>query len=363
MGRKGWLTSFSFNIWAFTAAAKALEHGLKHKHSGSGSKEPSRQSTLATEPTRDGPPNGFTPSAETGLKATTPSPAAPVSGTSDGSAPSSAGPSTVDLTRPIINSSAASQANAEEVDLADLESEASSESDDDTASLRADASTPATGIVTVSGAEPMFGSKTIVSERVSTHGRIRPFEPISEVPALNPGLREHIGQVHGGGAIQKWLKKRAEWDDKYESSLTTWREVRKVDRERAEKEGFLSRDLHGERPPLASLAGWWDQEIARGVGKSVDEISRKTSGAVMMWMKMSSKVGWRIDLCRDRRADHRVRPTRSMPEERTSRRSRRRSRRRCKRKRKRSKESRAGEGRQLPRGGSRSFSPKDKRLE
>ncbi|RSH93472.1 hypothetical protein EHS25_007828 [Saitozyma podzolica] len=280
----------NFNIWAFTAAAKALEHGLKHKHSGSGSKEPSRQSTLATEPIRDAAPNGFSSTAETRVETATPSPAAPVSGALDGSAPSSAGPSTVDLTRPIINSSAASQANAEEVDLADLESEASSESDDDAASLRADASTPATGIVTVSGAEPMFGSKTIVSERVSTHGRIRPFEPIAEVPALDPGLREHIGQVHGGGAIQEWLKKRAEWDDKYESSLITWREVRKVDRERAEKEGFLSRDLHGERPPLASLAGWWDQEIARGVGKSVDEISRKTSGAVMMWMKMSSKA-------------------------------------------------------------------------
>jgi hypothetical protein len=209
----------------------------------------------------------------------------------------------------------------------------------------------------------MFGSKTIVSERVSTHGRIRPFEPIAEVPALDPGLREHIGQVHGGGAIQKWLKKRAEWDDKYESSLITWREVRKVDRERAEKEGFLSRDLHGERPPLASLAGWWDQEIARGVGKSVDEISRKTSGAVMMWMKMSSKVSGRSGLYRGSGSDYRVRPTRNVPEERISRRSRRRSRRRWKRKRKRSKESRAGGGHRSPRGGSRSFSPKDKRLE
>jgi hypothetical protein len=249
------------------------------------------------------------------------------------------------------------------VDLADLESEASSDDDDDTASFRADASTPATGIVTVSGVEPMFGSKTIVAERVSTHGRIHPFEPIAEVPALDPDLREHIGQVHGGGAIQKWLKKRAEWDEKYESSLTKWREVRKVDRERAEKKGFLSRDLHGERPPLASLAGWWDQEIARGVGKSVDEISRKTSGAVMMWMKMSSKVGRRSDLSLARRADHRVRPTKSMPEERTSRKSGRRSRRRWQRKRKRSKESRAGGGRQSPRGGSRSFNPQGKRLE
>jgi hypothetical protein len=182
------------------------------------------------------------------------------------------------------------QANAEEVELADLESETSSDSDEENAALAAENAIPAKGVVTVRGVEPVFGSNSIVSERVSTHGRIRPFEPIAEIPALDPGLREHIGQVHGAGAIQKWLKRRAEWDEKYASTLAKWREIRRVDRERAEKDGFLTRDLKGERPPLCSLVGWWDREIARGVGRSVDEVSRKTGGAVMMWMKMSSKV-------------------------------------------------------------------------
>ncbi len=78
---------------------------------------------------------------------------------------------------------------------------------------------PTLGVVTVRGIEPASGPKHIVGERVSTHGLIRLFEPIGEIPALDSAPREQIGQIHGTGAIQKWIAKRAEWDDKYSSQL------------------------------------------------------------------------------------------------------------------------------------------------
>lgn len=222
----------------------------------------------------------------------------------------------LDLTKPMITTQSAEAANAEELEIGDVESEASSDSD----CSQSDGGdrVPSTGIVTVSGAEPPFAHGHIVSERVSTHGRIRPFEPIEAVPALDPNLRDHIGQVHPDGAIKKWLAKRAEWDEKYSKELAKWRKAKAEDRAKAEQEGFLTRNLQGERPPLASLAGIWSRELAREVGRSVDEVSKKTSGAMLLWNKMSTKVR--------RGVFHDVlvltgRRTRSMPVETTSRRS------------------------------------------
>lgn len=194
----------------------------------------------------------------------------------------------LDLTKPMINTQSAEAANAEDLEVGDVESEASSDSD----CSQSDGGdrVPSTGTVTVSGAEPPFAHGHIVSERVSTHGRIRPFEPIEAVPALDPALRDHIGQVHPDGAIKKWLAKRAEWDQKYAKELAKWRKTKMEDRAKAEQEGFLTRELHGERPPLASLAGIWSRELAREVGRSVDEVSKKTSGAMLLWNKMSTKV-------------------------------------------------------------------------
>lgn len=208
--------------------------------------------------------------------------------------PNSASPSSrssaVDLTKPIITHTAAAAANAEEIDTEDLESECSS-SDEDASSAQEPDRPPPTGTVSVTGSEPYPPpGQYIVAERVSTHGKIRPFEAVSEVPALNPNLKERIGQVHPDGAIQRWLAHRGEWDEKYASAHEKWRRIKMEDRALAEEEGFLTRDLQGERPPRCSLAGWYDTKRAREVGKSVDEISKKTSGAVMMWMKMSSKV-------------------------------------------------------------------------
>ncbi|WVQ66490.1 uncharacterized protein L199_004671 [Kwoniella botswanensis] len=259
----------NFNIWAFTAAQKAVERRLHHEksHHSLRDKHASRQNSTNNTSTAA--------SSLSGSRAT----------------------STIDLTQPIIGNTAASAANREELDLGDLESEASSDSDESTSTYQdgdegvpAEDQGPSKGVVTVSGREPLFGPNNIVSERVSTHGRIRPFEPIESVPALDPRLREHIGQIHGGGAIQKWLTKRAQWDEKYSKELKKWREIKSRDRQQAEKYGYLTRDLQGDSPPLCSLAGIYDEDLARQVGRSVDEPTGKQSGVVGMWMKMGAKA-------------------------------------------------------------------------
>ena len=215
------------------------------------------------------------------------------SSTAPSSTMGSAAGSQLDLTKPIITERSANWANEMEIDDDDVQSEAggSSESESDRSDqAEGDNQMPSVGIVTVLGREPLFADSHIVCERISTHGKIRPFEPIDQIPALDPGLRETIGQVHGDGAIQNWLKKRAEWDSKYSTSHKKWREIKISDRQQAEENGFLTRKLHGERPPLCSLAGWYDSHMARLVGQSVDEISGKTSNMMMMWQRISQKV-------------------------------------------------------------------------
>ena len=192
-------------------------------------------------------------------------------------------------TEPIITRTAAREANSMDVDADDIQSEASSSSGESI--LTVDTSDPTvTGVVTVRGVEPLFGSQHIVAESVSTHGHIRPFEAVEAIPALDPALRDHIGQVHADGAIQKWLAKRAVWDEKYAKQLEKWRKIRLTDRQKAEAGGFLTRDLQGERPPLCALVGLWDEKLAREVGKSVDGVKRESSMGVMWWMNISSKA-------------------------------------------------------------------------
>lgn len=208
-------------------------------------------------------------------------------------APSTSG-SQVDLTKPIINTTSAELANDEDLNNSDLESEASSSSC--SSDYDSPDQGPSVGVVTVQGREPAFSrskpSTNIVAERISTHGKIREFEPIAQIPALDPRLRESIGQIHGGdeGAIHRWLAKREEWDKKFASQHEKWRKIKIADKAQAEQAGFLTRDLQGERPPLCSLVGWYDHDLAREVGKSVDEISGKTSKAMLMWQRMSEKV-------------------------------------------------------------------------
>ena len=307
----------------FTKKEKAHRHGHEHKHkrrqhsegeSGTESETVSRSSTLGSasgQGSRKG--SGEMPSLarlamttnDAAAATITDSPITPTSAGSTGTpAFNSTDPSLVDLTQPLISSSAAAFANKEGVYEEDVQSECSSSecssAEDEEGAERADdqeSTTKPSGIVSVTGTEPTpLPGTHIVSERVSTRGRIRPFEPVHQVPALHPDLKEHIGQVHPEGAIKKWMAKRAEWDEKYRKDLDRWWAVKRADRERAEAAGYLTRDLGvgsggtKERPPLSALAGWYDREMAREVGKSVDEAQGKMGMGAMLWMRAGGKV-------------------------------------------------------------------------
>lgn len=269
---------------------------------------PSRQGS--TETPKIGGLRMTTTAGEPGENSGSPvTPITPVSGSGSGTPGyNSTDPSLVDLTTPLITSSAAALANQEGAYEEDVQSECSLSSCSSTEASEGEkaddreSTVKPSGIVSVTGTEPLpSAGEHIVSERVSTRGRIRPFEPIHQVPALHPDLKEHIGQVHPEGAIKKWMAKRKEWDEKYKKDLDKWWAVKKADRERAEAAGYLTRDLGTtvgkdgnttvkERPPLSALAGWYDREMAREVGKSVDEVTGKMGMGAMLWMRAGVKV-------------------------------------------------------------------------
>ncbi|KIR56537.1 lipase/esterase [Cryptococcus gattii Ru294] len=297
----------NFNIWAFTAAHKALEKKLQQKTSHSSLRKqrsaPSLKNLNNLNKLPDGlPPPSTSDSQANGAVLSSLSPASPP-GVNTAEAPSpvstsdpTSRQSTIDFTQPIITSGAAVAANTKPISFGEVQSEAESDEDDMSVTSestieeeeRGDA-VPAKGIVTVHGTEPLYGNVNLVCERVSVHGNIRPFEPVEAVPALQPSLREHIGQVHGDGAIRKWLAKRHEWDKKYSKDLAKWRDIKQKDRIKAEAEGFLTRDLQNERPPLCSVAGIWEAKLARDVARSVDEVTSRSMG-LGWWTKWGSKA-------------------------------------------------------------------------
>jgi hypothetical protein len=131
--------------------------------------------------------------------------------------------------------------------------------------------------------------KTMIRQRVSLYGVLRPLEPPSELPGctMNP---EHIGLVHSI-PVRKWLKQRAEWDSKYSSDLVKYQELKTRDRVLAEENGFLLGQFKGERPPLTSVAAWHDQKLAKEAAASVDEIGHKTNASMALaaWSRISGK--------------------------------------------------------------------------
>ncbi|KAE8542380.1 hypothetical protein D1P53_001157 [Cryptococcus gattii VGV] len=296
----------NFNIWAFTAAHKALEKKLQQKTSHSSLRKqrsaPSLKHLNNLNKLPDGlPPPSTSDSLANGAVLSSLSPASPGVNSAETPSPVSTSrptsrQSTIDFTQPIITSGAAVAANTKPISFGEVQSEA--ESDEDYMSVTSESTVeeeergdavPAKGIVTVHGTEPLYGNVNLVSERVSVHGNIRPFEPVEAVPALQPSLREHIGQVHGDGAIRKWLARRHEWDKKYSKDLAKWRDIKQKDRIKAEAEGFLTRDLQGERPPLCSVAGIWEAKLARDVARSVDEVTSRSMG-LGWWTKWGSKA-------------------------------------------------------------------------
>lgn len=245
----------NFNIWAITAAKK--KNQLKMARASQG---PSRSSTLAPEA------------------------AVHLNGSKDGALNSSHGSLTDKLHH---------AANATPLKEDDVQSEASSESASSSSASADHPGTPGGSSgkaekVTVLGSIPPFGAAHIVRQRVSCHGHIREMELENEIPALNMP-REHVGQVHIAGPVSKWLETRKKYETKHPKDLEKFRKIKADDYAIAEKEGFLTRALHGERPPQCALASWYDRELARKVAKSVDEPAGKSNAAMGMWAKMSAK--------------------------------------------------------------------------
>ncbi|GAA6040711.1 hypothetical protein JCM8097_000886 [Rhodosporidiobolus ruineniae] len=186
---------------------------------------------------------------------------------------------------------------------------ASSESSDETPPPSAENTPPQR--VTATGHLPPFSTSTLsppgaahmIRQRVSLYGILRPMEPPSELPGcrMNP---DEIGRLHAI-PVRKWLKQRSEWDTKYAVDLAKYRAIKARDRALAEEGGFLLGQFKGERPPLGSIAGWWDRDLAKEAAASVDEIGAKTSAsmALAMWSKISAKPD------EDKAGDHKVEET------------------------------------------------------
>jgi len=214
----------SFNLWAIKAAEKRVErkNTLRHySHNGhtNGHKHPSRQSTTDSSTTAD---HGMVTEAD---------------------------------------HEAANEDPVPEQDNYDAESDSSSNDSSASEDLGFDGPSSKgykrsvkADVVSVSGVEPPFVN-CIIRERVSPKGRIRPMEPESEIEALHMPT-DHVGVISQRGPAKKWLAKRAAWDEKYRKDLMALRQNKIEDRMLAEKEGFLTRDLHGENPPLTAMVGW-----------------------------------------------------------------------------------------------------------
>lgn len=140
----------------------------------------------------------------------------------------------------------------------------------------------------VRGIEPRSAAP-IVAERVSVHGRITPMEPDAQVQALNPKLKSSVGRIRSDGPIGRWIERREAWDARWPDDLQKWREIRAKDHAQAERQGFLTKTLQGEHPPPSALAGMADPELARQVGKSVDEPTAKATVPVLLWSQIASK--------------------------------------------------------------------------
>lgn len=142
--------------------------------------------------------------------------------------------------------------------------------------------------VTVQGHVPSFGPGKIIRQRVSCHGYIREMEPEAQVPALQVSP-DNVGRVRITGPIRGWLTTRDKMEAKYAHDLQKYRKIKADDYELAKKHGFLTRTLHNDNPPICSLASWYDPNLARAAGRSVDEQGTRSSAAMMMYMKMSSR--------------------------------------------------------------------------
>lgn len=258
----------NFGLWALTAAKKKLEReangpspsSIRHHHHHHHHHQHDSSATSH---------------ASTSLHSTT----------------SSSSAATSTEIAPVLDPIDAERANAETHSL-DTDSEHSSdnesccssdyedEPDDDDGTEATLATT-----VKVTGHIPTFHN-SMIRQRVSVSGRIRELEPASELPACTVSP-ESVGRLHTG-PVRRWLKERSKYDTKYSKDHNKYREIRRLDRQKAEASGYLLGEFEGERPPLASLAAWSDQKHALKAGESVDEKVKDVNMALAMWAKVSA---------------------------------------------------------------------------
>lgn len=149
-----------------------------------------------------------------------------------------------------------------------------------------DATSASHPMVKVTGHLPPF-TDSMIRQRVSVTGRLRPLEPATTLPATTMSPSS-VGRLHTG-PVRKWLAERARYDEKYAKDLAYYRAIRLADREKAVASGFLQGKFVGENPPLASLAGWSNEQLALRCGQSVDEIGKKTNMALASWARISAE--------------------------------------------------------------------------
>lgn len=284
----------NFGLWALTAAKKKHEreeaerrgHKHRHHHGHHSSGQSSHRTTpnSSSPPTRSSTISPFTSSsADQSTSALTPA-------TSEQSASSSTS-SLSQAVQAALSSRDAEDANLAEHDLSS-ESECDSDEEDSCSSVETDdgedvgngATSASPPIVRVTGHIPPFHD-SMVRQRVSTTGRIRPLED-AETLAATTMKPSSVGKLHTG-PVRKWLAERERYDKKYAKDLDKFRQIRLADRAAAEANGFLQGRFVGESPPLASLAGWHDKELALRCGKSVDEIGKDTSLPLAYWARIS----------------------------------------------------------------------------
>jgi hypothetical protein len=116
----------------------------------------------------------------------------------------------------------------------------------------------------------------MIRQRVTRHGDISHLAPASQLEGcLVP--REEIGAIKVG-PVQRWLKARKHWDEKYLSASNRVRKRRERDLI-AGYEGFGD----GEMPPPSALAG------RRKVGAVMKEERKKKSMGMALWSLWGSK--------------------------------------------------------------------------
>lgn len=149
-------------------------------------------------------------------------------------------------------------------------------------------------LISVTGQEPPF-KDNILRQRVTPDGYAREMEPEEQMTALQVD-RETIGQISPVGPVWRWLEKKKVWDKKYRRDLIYYRKIRMKDRKKAEQVGHLSRTLFDENPPLSSVAGMYDENLAwqsvkdqdASIGANEGE-SERAGLSMLLWSKLSSK--------------------------------------------------------------------------